>query len=230
MKTNRKRNTMICIAVVLAVVLTFSAGVLASAALLGDINGDGIVTASDARAILRYSAKLDEYVDERIADIDQNGKVEASDARTALRISARLEPNVYDGTDMPDTTRAYAKDQSCPYCGSKDCPAVVFDPKLGVKAFDPALAVLCPEYREPDEPTEEPVEVIPEPCEYCGSLSGHNDKCPLYEEALDASLYCQACHMELGFGPDKCVQFNIDIVCPECGESVPAWTCHHCAG
>ena len=59
----------------------------------GDVNGDGGVTAADARIILRVSAKLEQLSDAQfvIADINSDGKVNASDARTALRISAKLD-------------------------------------------------------------------------------------------------------------------------------------------
>jgi len=65
--------------------------------LLGDINGDGSVSASDARSALRASAKLEtlngwQYI---AADINSDGNVSASDARGILRVSAKL--------DSPDT-------------------------------------------------------------------------------------------------------------------------------
>ena len=61
--------------------------------MLGDVTGDGKITASDARAALRISAKLDTVSaeKEKIADIDGNGKVTASDARKILRFSAKLD-------------------------------------------------------------------------------------------------------------------------------------------
>lgn len=61
--------------------------------MLGDVNGDGIITAADARSALRISAELDvPSSDELIAaDVDFDGRVTASDARTILRVSAGLE-------------------------------------------------------------------------------------------------------------------------------------------
>ena len=60
---------------------------------LGDYSGDGKVTAEDARAVLRVSAKIDSSDSARIfiADIDADGKLTASDARRILRVSAKLE-------------------------------------------------------------------------------------------------------------------------------------------
>ena len=61
--------------------------------MMGDMNGDSKITASDARAVLRISAKLDkaDAAKEKIADIDGNGKITASDARKILRYSAKLD-------------------------------------------------------------------------------------------------------------------------------------------
>ncbi|MBO5934108.1 MAG: hypothetical protein J6Q94_01330 [Clostridia bacterium] len=61
--------------------------------MMGDMNGDSKITASDARAVLRISAKLDkaDAAKEKIADIDGNGKITASDARKILRFSAKLD-------------------------------------------------------------------------------------------------------------------------------------------
>lgn len=60
---------------------------------LGDYSGDGKVTAEDARAVLRISAKIEKSDSSKtfIADIDADGKLTASDARRILRVSAKLE-------------------------------------------------------------------------------------------------------------------------------------------
>lgn len=59
----------------------------------GDVDLDGIVTAADARIILRVSAGLEALTGQALlnADIDGDGKITAADARLALRISAGLE-------------------------------------------------------------------------------------------------------------------------------------------
>ena len=62
---------------------------------LGDVNGDGKITAADARLCLRVSAGLESILSlthSDAADIDLNGKLTASDARSILRISAKLDP------------------------------------------------------------------------------------------------------------------------------------------
>lgn len=59
----------------------------------GDIDGDGKVTATDARLALRASARLAtlEPICETAADVSGDEKVKAGDARQILRIAARLD-------------------------------------------------------------------------------------------------------------------------------------------
>lgn len=63
--------------------------------ILGDINGDGKVTASDARIILRIATKLEnasKYKNAQvIADVNGDGKISSLDARKVLRVASRLE-------------------------------------------------------------------------------------------------------------------------------------------
>ncbi len=60
---------------------------------MGDVNGDRNVSASDARLVLRHSAKIKLLEETKIssADVDRNGKITAGDARTVLRVAAKLE-------------------------------------------------------------------------------------------------------------------------------------------
>lgn len=90
-------KTKIISAILIVTLLFSSALVLASAEdslKLGDINGDGRVTAMDARLVLRASAKIDELTAAQFkaADIDSNGRITAMDARAVLRASAQIEP------------------------------------------------------------------------------------------------------------------------------------------
>ncbi len=77
------------------VVLFTSFGVISNAQSekLGDINADGKISASDARQILRFSAKLDDWTDDIFlyADVNSDNKITAKDARMVLRASAKLE-------------------------------------------------------------------------------------------------------------------------------------------
>lgn len=59
----------------------------------GDVDGNGSITAADARLALRASVGLESFTDEQTlsADIDANGTVTAADARLILRASVGLE-------------------------------------------------------------------------------------------------------------------------------------------
>ena len=82
------------------------------AAYLGDIDGNGTLTASDARAILRHSAKLESIAEEilPLADVDKNGNVNAADARLALRMGAKLDELIEDHTHDYKTTEIQKQD------------------------------------------------------------------------------------------------------------------------
>lgn len=60
--------------------------------MMGDINGDGRITAADARSLLRYSAKLETTgnFDLLAADANADGRITAADARETLRVAASL--------------------------------------------------------------------------------------------------------------------------------------------
>ncbi len=59
----------------------------------GDIDGNGVVSVSDARLALRMAAKLDETTEQAIkaGDLDSDGAISVSEARTILRVAAKLE-------------------------------------------------------------------------------------------------------------------------------------------
>ncbi|MBQ7500479.1 MAG: dockerin type I repeat-containing protein [Clostridia bacterium] len=60
--------------------------------LMGDVDGDGDITANDARLVLRLAAKLDpgEPISEGNANVVVDGKITAEDAMVILRKSAKL--------------------------------------------------------------------------------------------------------------------------------------------
>lgn len=60
---------------------------VAEARLLGDVNGDGIVTTADSAALLRSVAELDTLPDESVAgaDVNRNGTVDTGDAVLILQ-------------------------------------------------------------------------------------------------------------------------------------------------
>lgn len=59
----------------------------------GDLDGNGKITAADARVALRISAKLEKTTEAQklIADVNNDGKITAADARKILRVAAKLE-------------------------------------------------------------------------------------------------------------------------------------------
>jgi hypothetical protein len=56
----------------------------------GDADGDGKVTASDARLILRAAVGLEDIALAQ-GDVDGDGKITSSDSREALRIATGQE-------------------------------------------------------------------------------------------------------------------------------------------
>ena len=76
---------------IMALVLAF--GVTAFAQSLGDIDGNGKITAADSRLTLRHAARLDELSEEqqKVADVDKNGKITSADARLILRVAAKID-------------------------------------------------------------------------------------------------------------------------------------------
>lgn len=63
------------------------------AILLGDVNSDGSITASDARLALRYSVDLESLTNEQkaAAEVNNDNAITAADARAILRASVDLE-------------------------------------------------------------------------------------------------------------------------------------------
>ena len=84
-------------------------------AVKGDVDGDGEVTAADARIALRTSSRLEklDYASLRAADVNGDGEVLANDARQILRVSSRLdyfdfsEHNVTGGLKKADLLTKY---------------------------------------------------------------------------------------------------------------------------
>ncbi|MBR5423308.1 MAG: hypothetical protein IK108_04780 [Clostridia bacterium] len=83
----------ICVFLALALICVFPAG-QALAAVKGDVDGDGRVTAADARLALRASVGLEKYTAGSAkftaADYNSDGRITAEDARAILRISVGL--------------------------------------------------------------------------------------------------------------------------------------------
>ena len=91
------------ISILLTVCLLFTCFLLtASAAIPGDVDGDGAVSPADARFALRASVKLEtpDAAEFAAADVDGDGVLTPSDARVILRISVRLD-EIVDGKIVP---------------------------------------------------------------------------------------------------------------------------------
>ncbi len=92
-KSVRALFSILSIICILLSTVTFSAGLL-----LGDIDENGMVEASDARTVLRASVGLEilDGAKAYIADTDKDGKITASDARIILRMSVGLDPVILE--------------------------------------------------------------------------------------------------------------------------------------
>ena len=97
------------IALVLAVVIVLSTTVMAFAAnkkYRGDVNGDGDVTAIDAREVLHIyvnDERLD-YDQTVLADMNKDGNITAIDARMVLQVvvGERAKEEIKDSVDWGD--------------------------------------------------------------------------------------------------------------------------------
>ncbi len=95
--------------VILAALMMLSALPVSTAFafVLGDVDGDGEPTSSDARLALRYSVHLEELNAEQLkaADVDLDSTVTSSDARLILRASVGLE-DLHSHSYAPSVTKA----------------------------------------------------------------------------------------------------------------------------
>ncbi len=83
----KKHNRLLCVLLCVSVIFSlFSVSIMCSAeesALLGDVDGDGEITVSDARSVLRMASGIDE-VSSLLADFDEDGIITSSDAQNIL--------------------------------------------------------------------------------------------------------------------------------------------------
>ena len=101
-------------AFVLVLVTLLSTGIFtcfASTLRSGDLDGDGKVTASDARSILRLSVELTDCVPviRQYADTNGDKTVSAADARIALRVSVKLEEESSLASFVPEERKTNAR-------------------------------------------------------------------------------------------------------------------------
>ncbi len=91
MSNRRIANRILSLLLVLLLAATSSFAYAASSR--GDVNGDGVLDAADALAILRYIVQIEKLTDEqkRRADVDGNGDITANDASRILRYIVKLD-------------------------------------------------------------------------------------------------------------------------------------------
>ena len=65
---------------------------------MGDLDGDGRITAADARIALRISARLENPTKAQmeVGDLNKDGKITDDEARAILRFAARLDAKLGD--------------------------------------------------------------------------------------------------------------------------------------
>lgn len=107
----KKRKITVTVFILLVFILLLSWSAFAYESTLGDVNGDKQVTASDARAALRFAAMIEQLNkdQQKAADLDFDGKVTASDARLILRVAAKIEnlpETPTDPTEKPEQDRS----------------------------------------------------------------------------------------------------------------------------
>lgn len=126
------------------------------AAMPGDTDKDRIITASDARTVLRASVGLETLTEEEftIADVDKDGIITAADARTILRASVGLEIlHIHNYTDWIVT-----QEPTCTAAGEKqgvcDCEGVkaIAIPALQ-HSFSDGICTVCGEVFTEDSVT-----------------------------------------------------------------------------
>lgn len=79
----------------------------------GDALSDGRITAGDARAVLRITARLDDASDavRDASDINSDGKITASEARDVLRFIAKLTDRLFNYTEDKTNLSESIKDE-----------------------------------------------------------------------------------------------------------------------
>ena len=125
---------------------------IASALVMGDVDGSGDVKAADARLVLRASVGLENFTEEQIklADVDFSGDIKAADARLVLRASVGLEtlvdPHTHSYTSSvtkaPTCTEKGVKTFTC-QCGDsyKEDVAALGHTPVTDKAVSPTCTV-----------------------------------------------------------------------------------------
>jgi len=161
--------------------------------ILGDVNRDGKLTASDARLALRVSANLEEIdiYQQIIADVNNDRRVTAMDARLFLRASAGLD--TFDGWHVHSIVGSPEAPASCTkpgktsslYCSK--CSMVFKEQEIipaGHKIVRKEVPPTCTE----------PGYTFIEICERCGEIFAKGDVIPAKGHTVgDDGIHCKDC-------------------------------------
>ncbi len=176
----------------------------------GDVDGDGEVSAADARLSLRACVGLEDYAPGSYrfvhADYDGDGEISASDARMILRTAVGLEPLIESTyTDPEDPT----------FGPTEELPLTPED-EARLRAEEEAK-------KKDHEQEPAPSEAEPQPVK------------PIYQgDGVNTCLYCGKPCSQDEYGNNACAfggctrSSFADWTCIHCGESVPMGICHTC--
>ncbi|MBQ7688846.1 MAG: hypothetical protein IJT27_06475 [Clostridia bacterium] len=157
MKNNLKKLLLTAIVAVL-LCFVFCAGALA--AIHGDVNGDNVVSAGDARLALRIAVGFDDADVEAhylpaAADVTEPvGEVNAADARFLLRAAVGLEdltdchnwsdPVYENGVTAPTCTEGMVSHSVCAVCGENTTQTLeALGHDYSAASADPAAPIVC---------------------------------------------------------------------------------------
>lgn len=153
----------LCLLLCIAVLMTMSIPCFAAES--GDVDGNGNVTAADARLALRAAASLEKLTDEQAAaaDMDGDGSVNAADARKILRKASKLDGTTSSSTEK--TTTPPSKDfNTIPTVAVIDSNTVFITP-TGKKYHKRDCRTLNATIAAVDR--EKAIEFGYEPCKFC---------------------------------------------------------------
>ena len=142
MKTTGMKRNKILLSVLLCIVLLLTAvtSYCVSAQRFGDTDGDGSVTAADARYVLRTAVGLESPADRSLLDVDGDAEITAYDARLVLRYSVGLDrtfPVERTSEEEPITANP---DAECAVLYDADSDRILFR-KNSTKLMAPASLV-----------------------------------------------------------------------------------------
>ena len=125
----KKRAIRLIALFITAALILLPVNAYASSLLAGDIDGDGNVTAADARLALRYSVGLEVFDNQQqlISDVDFSNKTDASDARIILRIAVGLDEKIYIEEKLEEEEEESFFEAHFIDVGQADCALIICD-------------------------------------------------------------------------------------------------------